>query len=369
MKMAIKINGIKELACGVIILLAMTSCKTAPKESESKSGFELSTPLQQRLKVAEAKAEDVQSQLQLTGKVGAYEDKLVKVAPLVDGIIVKLNANLGDKVVKGQTLAIIKSADAASAEADQNDAISTLKSNEKNLSVTKDMARLGLSAEKDVVLAENEVKRAHGSVKRAEEVTSLYGIRNSLYTMKAPISGYVIEKNTNISNQLSFDNAQTGPFYTVADLSVVQVWADVYEADIAKIKVGENVEVRVLALPNNVFNGKIDKIQDLIDPSTRTMKARISITNPDTKLKPEMFAQINVNFDEGLKEVSIPNDAIIFDNNKNYVIVYRSAKDIEKREVQVYQRFGDKVFIQSGLKQGEKVLMSDQLIVFNALNQ
>ena len=345
----------------------LAGCTKSEKTTESQAVFVLSPALQKRLKTATAQSENVQSQLQLTGKVSAYDEKLVRVAPLVDGLIMNLSANLGDRVTKGQALAIIKSADAAGAESDQNDAVSTLKNNEKNLSVTKDMARLGLSADKDVVLAENEVKRAQGSVKRAQEVTSLYGIRNSLYTMKAPISGYVIEKNPNISNQLSYDNAQTGPFYTIADLSVVQVWADVYEADIAKIKIGEDVEIKILAISNRVFKGKIDKIQDMIDPATRTMKARISIENPDVALKPEMFAQITVNFNEGLQEVSLPNDAIIFDNNRNYVVVYRSAKDIEKREVQVYQRTGNKVFIQSGLKAGEKVMTTDQLIVFNAL--
>ncbi len=342
-------------------------CSNQKPAEEKQVSFELSPTLQKRIQTSAAQPEDVHSQLQLTGKVSAYDEKLVKVAPLVDGLIMNLSANLGDRVTKGQALAVIKSADAAGAESDQNDAISTFKNNEKNLAVTKDMARLGLSAEKDVVLAENEVKRAQGSVKRSEEVTSLYGIRNSLYTMKAPITGYVIEKNPNISNQLSYDNAQTGPFYTIADLSVVQVWADVYEADIAKIKIGEEVEVKILAIPNRVFKGKIDKIQDMIDPSTRTMKARISIANPDVSLKPEMFAQITVNFNEGIKEVSVPNEAIIFDNNRNYVMVYRSAKDIEKREVQVYQRAGNKVFIQSGLKAGEKVMLTDQLIVFNAL--
>ncbi len=356
----------KYLLLSLFLLWGLGGCSEKPTK-EKVASFELSPTLQKRLQTATAQSENVQSQLQLTGKVSAYDEKLVKVAPLVDGLIMNLSANLGDRVTKGQDLAIIKSADAAGAESDQNDAISTLKNNEKNLAVTKDMARLGLSAEKDVVLAQNEVQRAQGSVKRSKEVTSLYGIRNSLYTMKAPISGYVIEKNPNISNQLSYDNAQTGPFYTIADLSVVQVWADVYEADIAKIKVGEAVQVKILAIPNRVFKGQIDKIQDMIDPTTRTMKARISIANPDVALKPEMFAQITVSFDEGLQEVSIPNDAIIFDNNKNYVMVYRSARDIEKREVQVYQRSGNKVYIQSGLKAHEKVMITDQLIVFNAL--
>ncbi|MFN8357709.1 MAG: efflux RND transporter periplasmic adaptor subunit [Spirosomataceae bacterium] len=351
------------------VLVMLLACNKPEATSETQNVSVLSESLQKRLQLATATQEDVQSQLQLTGKVSAYEEKLVKVAPLVDGIIERLNANLGDYVKMGQTLAVIKSADAASAENDLNDAATTLSTNEKNLSVAKDMAHLGLASQKDVILAENELKRAQGSVKRAEEVTSLYGIKNSLYTMKSPISGYVIEKNTNISNQLSYDNAQTGAFYTIADLSVVQVWANVYESDIAKIRLGQEVQIKILAFPNRVFTGKIDKIQDMIDPDTRTMRVRISIPNKDIALKPEMFAQVTVNFGEGTQMVSVPTDAVVFDNNRSYVVVYRADKHVENREVQVYRSAGNKTYIQAGLKPGEQVLMSDQLIVFNSLNQ
>jgi len=274
---------------------------------------------------------------------------------------------MGDYVTKGQTLAVILSSDVADAESQATDAEATLSTNEKNLNVTKDMARLGLAANKDIVLAENEVNRAKGEVKRAHEVTALYEIKNSHYTMKAPISGYIVDKNLSLSTQLSYDNAQVGPFYTIADLKVMQIVADVYEADIEYIHIGELVQLKVLAFPNNVFKGKIEKIQDLVDPQTRTMKIRITVPNPEIKLKPDMFAQVVVDFQDTVKMVAVPTEALIFDNSKYYAIIYHSEKNIEVREVHMYQASKGKTYLKSGLRPGEKILASDQLIVYNAL--
>jgi cobalt-zinc-cadmium efflux system membrane fusion protein len=150
-----------------LILAAATltqACHHADDNEEQSAHFELSPLLKKRLKLVTAGEEDVQGQLHLNGKVSAFEDKLVKVSPLVDGVIQTLNANLGDYVNKGQTLAVIKSTDVADAENQANDAEATLSSNEKNLNVTKDMARLGLAADKDILLAENEVNRAKGAL-------------------------------------------------------------------------------------------------------------------------------------------------------------------------------------------------------------
>jgi cobalt-zinc-cadmium efflux system membrane fusion protein len=355
---------------GVILLFSilLQACHKPDTVSEENSSFELSPLLLKRMKLFDATEEDVEGKLNLNGKVSAFEDKLVKVSPLVNGVIQHLNANLGDYVIKGQTLAVIKSTEVADAENQANDAEATLSTNEKNLNVTKDMARLGLAAEKDIFLAETEVNRAKGAVRRSNEVASLYEIKNSLYTMKSPISGYIIDKNLTLSTQLSYDNSTVGPFYTVADLSVMQIVANVYEADIENIQIGELVQIKILAFPDKIFKGKVDKIQDLIDPQTRTMNIRISIPNPDIKLKPEMFAQVIVNFNKGIKMVYVPTDVLIFENSKYYVLVYHSNKNIEVREVLPYQASNGKTYLESGLEVGEKVVATDQLIIFNALS-
>jgi cobalt-zinc-cadmium efflux system membrane fusion protein len=294
----------------ITCIVVMQACNNNKEKSPVDKPFELSPVLLKRLKLSEVKEENVHGQLQLNGKVSALENKMVKVSPLVNGVIQTLNANLGDYVKKGQILSIIKSTDVADVENQIVGAEATLRTNEKNLNVIKDMARLGLAAEKDIVLAQNEVMRAKGEVERAKQISNLYEISNSSYTLKAPISGYVVDKNPTLSTQLSYENSIVGPFYTIADLTEMLVIADVYEADIENIHIGDQVQINILAFPNEVFKGQIQKIQDIIDPTTRTMKVRINIPNPDTKLKPDMFAQVMVDFNESLKMVSVPTDAL-----------------------------------------------------------
>lgn len=349
--------------------IAAFSCgRKNQTDNNSSSLFVLSDTLEQRLKLATAVNEDVRGKLQLTGKVSAYEDMLVKVSPLVDGVIEKINVNLGDYITKGQVMAVIQSADVADVEDQIEQAEAVLASAKKNYDVTQDQARLGLAAPKDVMLAANEVKKADADLRKARQVSGLYGVKNSLYTLKAPINGYVIDKNPSISNQMSYHTANIDPFFTLADLNQVQIWADVFEADIDKIKIGEAVTIKVLALPGKDIMGKIDKVQDMINPQTRTMKVRVSVPNSNIALKPDMFAEVSVSYDDSLKMVSIPSDALIFDSNKYYVVIYKSKTDVSIREVKVYDTEGSKSFIQQGLKVGEQVMISDQLVVFNALS-
>src|SRR3977135_3577454 len=99
------------------------------------------------------------------------------------------------------------------------------------------------------------------------------------------------------------------------------------------------------------------------------MKVRIKIPNKGNLLKPEMFAQINIKYDDGGSQLpAIPAEAVIFDKNKNYVMVYKDKCDIETREVEIFQTIGNRAYIKSGLNAGEKIITQYQLLVYDALN-
>ncbi len=351
--------------------VALYSCNQSQADSDTKQGknFELSNRLKQELSLATAELQPIETELQLTGKVMPYEDKQVKVSPLVDGVIEKLSANLGDYVAKGQTLAVVHSSDVADVENQTVSATSDLLSAQKNLQVQKDMYKAGLASEKDVTFAQNDVLKAQGALKKAQEVSSIYGISHAFYTLKAPIAGYVIDKNNAISDKMSFHEGETGAFFTIADLSNIQIVANVYEADIAKVKVGLPVEVKLISYPDKVFRGKIDKMSNALDPQTRTLQIRINLANPQSLMKPEMFAQVNVNLNSANRCLAIPSSAIIFDQNRNFVVVYKSDKDLAVREVQIVKQNANTTYIMSGLEAGEKVLNKNQLLVYNALIQ
>jgi membrane fusion protein, heavy metal efflux system len=354
------------LVISLMISLGACSKKEEIKQEENQK-LELSEHTKSELSIAPAVAENVENSLILTGKVEPFEERQVKVSPLVDGIIEKLSANLGDYVQKGKTLAIVHSTDVADLENQTISSKTDLVSAQKNLQVQQDLFKSGLATEKDVLLAQNEITKSKGALGRANEVSGIYGVKNSFYTLKAPISGYVVDKNSDISDKMSYHEGETGAFFTIADLSEVQVIANVYESDIAKVKLGYPVKVSLIAYPDKIFTGKIDKISNVLDPQTRTMTVRINLKNAGNLLKPEMFAQITVEFDQSKKLVSIPAEAVIFDKNKNYVIVYKGAKDIVSREVQIAQTTNGKSFIYSGLQEGEQVMLKNQLMIYNAL--
>jgi cobalt-zinc-cadmium efflux system membrane fusion protein len=144
--------------------------------------------------------------------------------------------------------------------------------------------------------------------------------------------------------------------------------ANIYESDITKIKEGYDAEVTTISYPDKVFHGKIDKIFNLIDVESKVVKARITLKNDNFELKPEMFANVKVKYQEPVKKLTIPAEALIFDKSRYFVMVYKSDNDIETREVSVYKDTGKLIYIDSGLKEGEKVMTKFQLLVYDALN-
>jgi cobalt-zinc-cadmium efflux system membrane fusion protein len=161
----------------------------------------------------------------------------------------------------------------------------------------------------------------------------------------------------------------TQPFFIIANLDEVWVMASVFESDIAKIKIGYDAEVNVIAYKDKIFKGKVDRIFSILDPQSRVMKVRIKIPNKDNLLKPEMFAQINIRYSDNTNKLpAIPSRAVIFNKNKNYVMVYKDSCSIETREIEIYEVAGNTTYIKSGLTPGEKIISTYQLLVYDALN-
>ncbi|WP_028981147.1 efflux RND transporter periplasmic adaptor subunit [Sporocytophaga myxococcoides] len=352
-----------------IIASAVLAVSCSEKHAEvHDEKFCLSDTMSRVISIDTVKKQRLANELTLSGKVTANEDKVVKVFPLVGGIIEDLRVELGDYVEKGQTLAIVKSSEIADFEKQLISAESNLSIAQKNFSVTQDMYKAGLASEKEMVMDKKELQKAESELKRIREVFRIYGIQgNSLYTMKAPISGFIIEKNVTENMQYRTENANN--FFTISGLEEIWVIANVYETDINKIKVGYDAEIKVLPYPDKVFRGKIDKIFNVLDPATRVMKVRVRMTNKGFELKPEMYAQVIVRYEEGDNSMlAVPSESIVFDKNRNFVMVYTDKCSIETREVEIQQRLNTITYIKSGLKEGERIISNHQLLVYNALN-
>src|SRR5579871_4247230 len=140
--------------------------------------------------------------------------------------------------------------------------------------------------------------------------------------------------------------------YALADLSHVWIMADVFEADITKVQIGQPAWVTLPNQPGRGFSARVDYIQPQIDPATRTLKVRLDAPNPDLRLKPDLFVNVEFRVASGAR-VSVPSDAVVDTGTHQTVFVDLGDGNLEPREVQVGGHIGDRVQILSGLKPGE----------------
>ncbi|MDW8333194.1 MAG: efflux RND transporter periplasmic adaptor subunit [Bacteroidia bacterium] len=344
------------------------ACGKEAEEEVENERFCLTDTLKARLTLAEAQIENVKHRLVLSGKVMVDENRRSKLFPQVSGVVEDLKVQLGDYVTKGQVMAVIRSREVADIESQLISAQAQLIAAEKNESVQEDLFRAGLAAEKDLINARSERQKAESEVKRLRDAYQILGADNHLYYMRAPISGFVIEKNPSVSENMQYNEQEIGSFFTIADISDVYITANVYETDVAKIKLGYDAHVRLVAYPDKVYHGKVDKILNVIDPETRVMQIRIRLSNPDFSIKPEMFAQVTLTYVADDAQVSIPSQAVIFDKNRHYVVVYNGDCDLSIREIQILVTTDQTTYVKSGVSPGEKVMTKNHLLVYEELS-
>lgn len=351
-----------------ILPLAFVSMLSAcgPHETAVKKDDPLiSDSLYKHVETAAAQLEEPSEVIKLYGKVQPDESKQSKVYALVSGKIRNVQVEMGDYVKKGQVLATLESSEVAGISNDVSIAESSLEMAKKNLETQKSLFEGNLATQQDYLSAQIEYKKAQSELNRARQVANITGGNSAAYTLKAPINGYVIEKNISGNSEVRQDN--NNALFTIADLSSVWIIANVYESDIANIRLGDDVKVKTLASPDKEYPGKIDKVYNVLDPENRTMQVRISLPNANGDLKPEMFATVKVNAKSATGAIlSIPARAIVMDNSKNYVIVKKST-GLEIKEITLLRRINDRAFI-SGLQEGDLVVTSSQVFIYDALN-
>jgi cobalt-zinc-cadmium efflux system membrane fusion protein len=350
----------------LFIAAMLTSCGSHEVAQDPKEdSVAISDSLVKTAKTAMAEAGDISDVIKLNGKIQPNESKQAKVYALVSGKIKSVHVELGDYVRKGQTLAVIQSTEVAGVSSNLSLAESDVAMAKKSLETTKDLYEGKLATEQEFISAKMTYNKALAELNRSKQVSAISGGRNSSYVLTAPITGFIIEKNITNNSEVRSDNNTN--LFAIADLSNVWVIANVYEADMNNIHLGDEVKVNTLADPNKDYVGKIDKIYNVLDPATRTMKVRISMNNQNGELKPEMFATVKVSGRPSSNEVvSIPSQSIVLNNSKNFVVVKKGNK-LEIREISIIKRVDPTAFV-SGVSVGEEVVTENQVFFFQALN-
>ncbi len=350
-----------------ILVVTISSCQTNPEVKQIKEGYVMSNKMLSTSSFTEVVSDQLKNELSFFGKITADNKKLIEVYPVVGGNVTKVFVELGDYVKKGQLLATIRSTEVAGYEKDLEDAKNDVIVKKNNYKVAQELFEGKLNAERDVIESKSEYEKALSQLNRIQETYRIYNMnKGAIYEVRAPMSGFIIEKK--INEDMLLRNDRTDNIFDIAEINDVWAVANINETDINKVKVGIDAEVTTLTYPDKVFKGRLDKIFNVIDPETKAMKAIIKLNNANFILKPEMSATIKLSYKEDKQMLIVPSSAIIFDKSKNYVMVYKDRTHIDTRQIEVFRQVGDITYISAGLVKGEKIMTQNQLLVYDALN-
>lgn len=347
-------------------LLVGCSSKTGGQE-EAPVPLMLTDSLQKVVSVETVHEIPLSNELLLNGRVGFNPEQLARVYPIFGGNITEVNVEMGDYVKKGDILAIIHSSEVADYEKQRKEARQQIILADRNLEATRDMFNSGMASERDVLQAEQEAANARAEQKRIDEVYAIYHITgNSTYEIQSPVSGFVIGKNVSRNMQIRSD--QTEELFTISGLDNVWVIADVYESDISRVGEGAAVRITTLAYRDREFTGTVDKVYNMLDSESKTMSIRVKLKNEGYLLKPGMFTNVYVQTDaDGKVMPRVEARAVIFENGRHFVVGIDSDNVLQPREVTVFKQTDKYCFLETGLKEGDRIIDRNALLVYNAL--
>lgn len=353
----------------IIGTLTLMSCSGGNKESgEAVNSKALNKAFIQNVKTTEAVLAYQNEELTLAGKVEYDPDKLIHYVSLVNGIAERTYFSLGDKVQKGQTLVDVRSTDLNALQSELVASESEVKIAARELQAAQAMYDDNLLSEKELMEVQARLKQKETEYLKTKSDISVHGVSNGngTFSIKSPMTGYIVGKNVSSGSTISADSA---PLFMVADLSSVWITANVYAGNLKSVNEGMEVVITSLSYPGESFSGKINTLSPVFDPEEKALKARIVMSNNDLKFKPEMSVVIRLKNQLPAQFVSVPSDALIFDDDCYFVVVKDSVNDFKVKEVKLQGHNNKTTYITTGLTEGENVVVRDQLLIYFGLKE
>lgn len=310
------------------------------------------------IKVQKLELQQKAEQVVVTATIQANQNKLAHVVPRVSGRIVKVNANLGDKVKSGQVLAMLDSIELGDARSSYLQAASESRVALASFERAQRLSADNIIPEKDYLRAHAENEKARAALQAASNKLLMMGVNpkelaDSTFPLTAPFAGTVIEKKAVLGELAPIDQF----LFSVADLSTLWIESDLFEKDLSKVKVGAQAAVTVSAYPEEVFKGRLTYISNTMNRETRTVKARVEVPNSDGRLKPEMFATVSIGTGGSVKALLVPEGAVLLLQGQPTVFIAESS-GFEPRAVEVGERAQGYTVLKSGVAAGESVVVS-----------
>ena len=315
---------------------------------------------------AQAATEAKDLAVDLPARLVWNEERTQRIYPAFAGRVASIQADVGQAVKPGTSLARLASPDFGQAQADTARARADAQLTEKNLARQRELFDAGIVARKDLEQAEAEAARARAEVARAAARTAMYGQANQVdqqLGLQASIQGVVVERNLNPGQELRPEQSGTGvpPLFVVTDPGSLWIQIDAREIDVGTLRPGATFEVLVPAYPKAVFQGKVIAASDFIDPNTRTVKVRGAIDNPERRLKAEMLVTARVR--QPFTGVVIPSTAVTLRGTTHMVFVQSQPGVFETRDVELAHQGPKESVVSAGLKAGEQVVSDNALLL------
>ncbi len=350
------------------VLLALGGCgdkvakgeEPAKQEAKEEKGLKLTAEEQALagIKFEEVSSRTFEDSVSVTATIRPNQDRIAKIAPRVEGRIVSVSANLGDNVSAGQPLAIMDSLAIGEAQSALLRAQSSERVARADFKRAESLSAEEIIPQKELLRARGELERASAESRAASDrlrllggSASASGRAQSTFALTAPFAGTVIQKKATIGELGSPADA----VFTIADLSKVWIEANLTDQLLSKVKIGAAATVTVGAYPGERFNGRVAYIANVLDKDSRTIAARIEVSNKDGRLKPEMFATANIATGGQLEAISVPDGAILLLQGQPTVFVSEGG-GFQPRAVETGEKLQGRTVIKSGLKPKDQVV-------------
>ncbi len=348
----------------LLSLLTLAACQQnkTPQEVNTKdtdSAFKTDT----------VRVRNYEQELQFTGEVSFDQKQVDRIFPIVSGNVLEVNAELGAYVKQGQVLAKLQSADVSQYQRDYNQAKASFDIAKRNADNAEQLYKSKFSSESDVINARKQLEIASSELDRSTQVMKMYGGTSSsnqpTFMVKAPVSGYVVERNVNPNTQIRSDNGNS--LFTISNLSDVWILINIYESDIEAVKVGQQVNITTIAYPDKVFQGRIENISQVIDNDSKVLQARVVLPNPGGLLKPQMFCTIKLHIEKPERLLAVNPKSVIFSEDKYFVIKETGNGKYAAVPVEVIRSTSRYSYVKGDLKDGDAIVTEGALLLFNEL--
>jgi cobalt-zinc-cadmium efflux system membrane fusion protein len=348
----------------------MTSFSTSSTKSTTPELFNIPEGQMQHVQVVTVQPATLKRTLRLTGTVAYNAFNTTPVITQVGGPVSRILVVPGQHVKAGEPMLDVSSPDYSQLLGSYLKAADSSRLAEKFYVRAQDLYQHHAIAERDLEQAESDRNQAQAELNAAEQGLKILGIKNptdlskapssALIPVLAPISGEVVERLVQPGQVVQAGQTQA---FTISDLSTVWVLANVYQAELASVRNGDDVVVQTDAYPGS-FHGRISYVSPALDPNTRTLQARIVVDNPGEKLKRDMYCTVTVTAGLLSNVVALPNSSVLRDdNNQPFVYVATGANQFGRRDVDLGESQDGQTQITKGISVGERVVGDGSLFL------